>query len=148
VLLARALELDGTPQVKEALSLVAHGSPHPRRGSLLLLQAPAAQAPILVTLTDPDGSLHHEAPFAISDAGMGLYSIERSALLEPGTVLSIRAPERPVPLKALSVGLETLSFTPEEPLPRRVRSELELLRDGEAIELVWDGSGFAPKKKG
>lgn len=148
VLLSRSLELKTSPETKEALLLAAHEAPRPRRGALLLVQAPAAQAELELSLKDPDGSLHHEPPFALRDPGMGLYTIERYAAFEPGTVLSIRGHERPVPLAALRVDLETLSFVTDQPAPRRGTQEVELRRDGEALEFVWDGSRFLPKPPG
>lgn len=148
VLLARSLANDPEPEAKEALMLITRASPHPRRGSLVLLEAPAARAELELSLEDPDGSVHHDDPFAIRDPGMGLYSIERSVGLEPGTVLTVRAPERPAPLATLRVGIETLSFSPDAPAPARTSSEIELPRDGQAIELLWDGASFVPKKRG
>lgn len=145
VVLSRALERELAPETKELLTLAARSMPHPRRGALVLLETPAAVAEVDVRLQDPEGSLPPEAPFTIRDPGMGVYTIERSTALVPGTVIALSGPERPVPLDALRVGLEVLSWSADDAPPRTGRVEFELPRDGKDLELVWDGQAFAPR---
>jgi hypothetical protein len=114
----------------------------------VVLKAPAAQVALEVELRDPDGAVHAEAPFIISDPGMGIYSVERSRALDEGTILEVVAPERPLPLEPFSIEVEVLSFRDHSPLATRSVSTIQTDPKGEPVRLVWEGTGFRLARKG
>jgi tetratricopeptide (TPR) repeat protein len=142
LLVSRAMREDMAEATKLTLEALARQAPHLSRGSLLVIEAPAAQSELQVKLEDPDGSVHVESPFVISDPGMGLYSMERAAALEKGAVLTIQGPERPAPLEPIRVRIETLSYEVlgANPTPSVVVVPVD--PKGEPVKLVWDGAAF------